>query len=96
MQLASCKIKFDVGTSCPQLGHVDSSCIAMSVFVFVVSADDACDVVLADVLVLDTLSELFLDFFRLEDGMLDIVDFLLSWCIQILQMIYTLSFVGCL
>ena len=68
----------------------------MSVFVFVVSADDACDVVLADVLVLDTLSELFLDFFRLEDGMLDIVDFLLSWCIQILQMIYTLSFVGCL
>ena len=68
----------------------------MSVFVFVVSADDACDVVLADELVLDTLSELFLDFFRLEDGMLDIVDFLLSWCIQILQMIYTLSFVGCL
>ena len=94
MQLASCKIKFDVGTSCPQLGHVDSSCTA--VLVVDVSTDDACDVVLADVLVLDTLSELFLDFFRLEDGMLDIVDFLLSWCIQILQMIYTLSFVGCL
>ena len=94
MQLASCKIKFDVGTLCPQLGHVDSSCTA--VLVVDVSTDDACDVVLADVLVLDTLSELFLDFFRLEDGMLDIVDFLLSWCIQILQMIYTLSFVGCL
>ena len=92
MQLASCKIKFDVGTSCPQLGHVDSSCIAMSVFVFVISADDACDVVLADISV-DTLSELFLDFFRLEDGMLDeIVDFLLSWCINIADDLQLLLF----
>ena len=80
MQLASCKIKFDVGTSCPQLGHVDSSCTVVFVFV---SADDARDVVLADVLVLDAPISLFLDFFRLEDGMLDdIVDFLLSWCIN--------------
>ena len=80
-----------MGTLCPQLGHVDSSCTA--VLVVDVSTDDACDVVLADVLVLDTLSELFLDFFRLEDGMLDeIVDFLLSWCINIADDLQLLLF----